>query len=197
MQINGTITNIVPSGSYQSKGGQVFTFQMGIQTQQGAYAGEIGSKSQEYPLAVGQPIMVTVTESPQGTKFKKVNPQYAQQDAQQQQAPPQAPPQGQQAPPVQQQAPATTAPSRNQSIERQCAVKAACILLAGSGADAEAVVFAAERFTYFFESGKAMLRCSIAYATPQNNRKKQEKPCPNQNQNDSFSFCRCYHVASL
>ena len=51
-------------------------------------------------------------------------------------------------------------PQRNTglSIERQSAIKSACSLLAGTNADLEEVVKTAERFTYFYESGKAPIQ---------------------------------------
>ena len=92
MQHTGTITNIVPTqqGGYQSQGGYVYTFMMSIQTDAGVIQGEIGSKTQLYPLGCGSPINVEVTQTEHGLKFKKINPQYAGQQGQpQSQAPPQ------------------------------------------------------------------------------------------------------------
>lgn len=77
MQISGTILSIVPDGGYQSQQGYVYTFQMGINTPAGVYTGQIGSKTQAYPLAVGQSIVVDMTNSNKGVRFKKINPQYA------------------------------------------------------------------------------------------------------------------------
>lgn len=89
-QIQGTIVSVVPTQSvgYQIKNGYIYTFDMSIQTPQGVMTGEIGSKSQIYPLALGQQIIVEQTDSGQGVKFKKINPQY--QPPQHQQAPQQA-----------------------------------------------------------------------------------------------------------
>ncbi len=87
MQKQGTITNVVSDGGYNGTGGYVWTFQMTIQCQDGVFTGQIGSKSQTYPLTIGQPITVEMTQTEHGARFKKINPQYAQQN--QQQAPPQ------------------------------------------------------------------------------------------------------------
>ncbi len=90
----GTITNLMPTvdGGYQSQNGWIYTFDISIQTQQGLVTGEIGAKSQAYPLNVNDQINFEVTNTNQGVKIKKVNPQYAQG------APPINQPQGQ-APP--------------------------------------------------------------------------------------------------
>ncbi len=100
--INGTITSIVPDGGYDSRNGPVYTFQMTIQTNGGEQiTAQIGSKTQIYPIAVGQPIAVELTNTQHGPRFKKFNPQYAQQGQQQQQAsqnPQQAPQQPAQGP---------------------------------------------------------------------------------------------------
>lgn len=82
MQIQGNITNIVSDGGYNTDNGYVYTFQMGIQTPMGVYTGQIGAKTQIYPLGVGQPIIVDMTESQHGTRFKKVNPKFAGQSPQ-------------------------------------------------------------------------------------------------------------------
>ncbi len=91
MQVEGTIQNLVASGGYQGQHGYIWTFTMTIQTSNGPMTGEIGSKSQVYPLVVGASIMVEVSNDQNGQKFKKVNPKYANQNQQQtnQQAPPQ------------------------------------------------------------------------------------------------------------
>lgn len=77
MQKTGTITGIQPDGGYQSQNGYINTFQMKIQCDDGEFIGQIGSKSQIYPLAIGQPISVTVTNTEHGVRFKKFNPQYS------------------------------------------------------------------------------------------------------------------------
>lgn len=88
MQLTGQITNVNPSGGYQhTTAGYIYTFQMTIQCADGPHTGEIGSKTEIYPIAVGQEISVEMTNSPHGPKFKKFNPQYPQNT---QQAPPQA-----------------------------------------------------------------------------------------------------------
>ncbi len=80
MQVTGTIQSVFATqeGGYQpNQGDYVYTFNMGIDTPQGPMTGVIGSKSQPYPLAVGQPITVDVRQTDRGPKFKKINPQYA------------------------------------------------------------------------------------------------------------------------
>ena len=75
--ITGTIANIVSDGGYQSQNGYIYTFQMTIQGQNGSATGQIGSKSEVYPVAVGQQISVEMTETEHGVRFKKHNAQYA------------------------------------------------------------------------------------------------------------------------
>lgn len=91
MQLTGTITNIVSSGGYQGKYGYVYNFQMTIQCADGPHTGEIGSKTEIYPMNTGQEIVVEMTNSQHGPKFKKLDPNYNQGQPQNtQQAPPQA-----------------------------------------------------------------------------------------------------------
>ena len=86
MQISGTISNVVPDGGYNGTNGYISTFQMTIQCQDGkTFTGQIGSKSQTYPVGVGQPITVELTNTQHGVRFKKINPQYQQQQQQYQQ----------------------------------------------------------------------------------------------------------------
>ncbi len=92
-QRTGNITEIQPLGGYQSQGGYIYTFQMRVQCPDGEVVGEIGSKSQVYPLSVGQQIIVNVTQTQHGIKLKKINPDQAQQGQQYSQP---APQQGQQ-----------------------------------------------------------------------------------------------------
>ncbi len=82
MQKTGTIAQIVPDGGYQSQRGYIYTFQMTIQCPDGTFEGQIGSKSEQYPLSVGQEIIVDMTNTQHGVRFKKINPQYAGQNAQ-------------------------------------------------------------------------------------------------------------------
>lgn len=77
MQKTGTITNIAPDGGYPSQNGYINTFQMTIQCPDGVFTGQIGSKSQTYPLAIGSSISVEVTNTEHGVRFKRFNPQYA------------------------------------------------------------------------------------------------------------------------
>ncbi len=91
MQNTGTITSVTPTqeGGYQSQNGYIYTFVMQIQTDAGMIQGEIGSKTQLYPLGCGSPISVEVTQTEHGLKFKKFNPQYAGQSHQSYNPPPQ------------------------------------------------------------------------------------------------------------
>ncbi len=76
--ISGIIKSIVPDGGYQSQHGYIYNFQMTIQNASGILTqGQIGSKSQAYPIPIEQPINVEVSNSQEGLKFKKYNPQYA------------------------------------------------------------------------------------------------------------------------
>ena len=78
MNVQGQITSIVPDGGYQGTNGYISTFQMTIQAPDGLHTGQIGSKSQTYPIAIGEQIAVTVTNTQHGVRFKKFNPQYQQ-----------------------------------------------------------------------------------------------------------------------
>ncbi len=93
MQVTGTIRSVYATqeGGYQSsQGNYIYTFDMAIDTPQGPMNGVIGSKTQPYPIASGQPITVEVSQTNRGPKFKKINPQYAgQQQGGQRQGPPQ------------------------------------------------------------------------------------------------------------
>ena len=115
MQKTGTIANIIPTqqGGYQGAGGWVYTFMMTIDCPDGQFTGEIGSRTQPYPLGEGQSILVEMSEGQYGPKFKKINPQYAgQQGGQSQQSynpPPQAPRQEQSYTPPPQGAPPASA----------------------------------------------------------------------------------------
>ncbi len=66
------------TGGYQSKQGWIYTFIVTIQTNEGQVTGEIGSKTEQYPLGVDDEINFTFTKDEYGYKFKKVNPQYPQ-----------------------------------------------------------------------------------------------------------------------
>ncbi|KKN07448.1 hypothetical protein LCGC14_1066740 [marine sediment metagenome] len=70
------------TGGYQSKQGWIYTFIVTIQTNEGQVTGEIGAKTEQYPLGVDNEINFTFTKDEYGYKFKKVNPQYAQGDSQ-------------------------------------------------------------------------------------------------------------------
>ncbi|MGR3292519.1 MAG: hypothetical protein ACUZ9M_00720 [Candidatus Scalindua sp.] len=91
MTKTGKIIGVTPDGGYQGKKGYIYTFQMTVQCPDGQVTGQIGSKSQTYPLVVGNDIMVEVTNTEHGVRLKKVNPQYAEQQPTTQQPPPQSP----------------------------------------------------------------------------------------------------------
>ena len=79
MQITGRITGVQPTqrGGYQGRNGYIYTFDMAIDGPNGQIVGEIGSKSQQYPLTVGDEITVDVKQDGQyGNKFKSVNPKF-------------------------------------------------------------------------------------------------------------------------
>ena len=103
MQITGNIANIQPTGGYQPKDPSFsyqYTFNMTINTAQGPVTGQISSISQQYPMQIGETIVVESKNSQHGVKFQKINPQYqqggGQPQGQQQQGQPQGQPQGQQ-----------------------------------------------------------------------------------------------------
>ena len=82
----GIIKGIQPNGGYQSQNGYINTSMMTIEVVgEGQITGEIGSKSQPYPMNVGEEISFEFKNTTHGTKIKKVNPQYAQGDSQGQQ----------------------------------------------------------------------------------------------------------------
>lgn len=78
MQKTGTIRSIQPNGGYQSANGYISTFMMTLQTDEGQITGEIGSKSEIYPMNPNDQITVEIKNTNHGVKFKKINPQYAQ-----------------------------------------------------------------------------------------------------------------------
>ena len=77
---------------YQTPNGYICTFDMTIMTDAGPITGEIGSKSQVYPLAAGAEITVEMTSSQHGMRFKRQNLKFAGQQPQGRQMP-QNPPQ--------------------------------------------------------------------------------------------------------
>ena len=74
MNLQGTIKSVTPDGGYQGPNGWIYTYQMTINAADGPHTAEIGSKSEHYPLDVGDPNAVTVTETQHGVRFKKFNP---------------------------------------------------------------------------------------------------------------------------
>ena len=85
---NGTIARVEPiigqngPAGYQGRNGWIYIFNIAIDTPTGQVTGEIGSKSQVYPLQAGSTISFIVENSPHGVKIRRKDPQYAQQDAQ-------------------------------------------------------------------------------------------------------------------
>ena len=75
--ISGTIKNIEPDGGYQGQNGYIYTFQLTIRDGNKEATGQIGSKSQTYPVKVGEQISVEMTDTEHGVRFKKYNAQYA------------------------------------------------------------------------------------------------------------------------
>jgi len=166
MQLQGTILSITKykdsTGQdclgYEGPNGFIYTHKMLIRTPQGDYEGQIGSKAEQYPLAVGSPITVEVTQDQHGTKFKKINPQFArQQPRQQPQAQPQIQPQRQPAP----QQPKQQAPQSNDQtviICRQNAVKSVCMALANQDYKfselSDLIIDNAEKVAYWTLTGK-------------------------------------------
>ena len=75
--ISGKITRIVPQGGYNGRNGYIYTFDMTVQCAEGTVTGEIGSKSEVYPLVVGDSITVEASQSDHGPRLKKINPEYS------------------------------------------------------------------------------------------------------------------------
>ena len=82
----GIIKAIQPDGGYSAKTPQgpmyIYQYQMTIEVPgEGQVTGEIGSKSDPYPMQVNEEITFEIkldARATTGKKFKKVNPQYAQ-----------------------------------------------------------------------------------------------------------------------
>ena len=84
--ISGQITNIQPDGSFQGSHGMLYCWVMTVQDANGQqHTAGIRSKTQSYPLGVGSPINVDLSQTDRGPLFKKINPQ--QQQPMQYQAP--------------------------------------------------------------------------------------------------------------
>ena len=150
MNQTGRIQSIVPDGSYQGQHGKIWTHQMAILTADNQqYVGQIGSKTEVYPLAPGNEISVTITDGQHGRRFKKYDPQRVQQDQQQAQQGTQQPAQG--PPPA-----PRPVNSVNTSIERQCAFKSACTW-GQEHADGDDVMNLAVRGLFFIQTGKVDL----------------------------------------
>lgn len=72
-------TFVLSSAAGPAAGQTMYCFDMAIQTDNEMLIGTINSKSEVYPMAQGDEINVEVTTNAYGKKFKKVNPQYAEQ----------------------------------------------------------------------------------------------------------------------
>ena len=144
--VTGQITSIQPTNGYQSQNGWIYTFDMVVQTPQGLAAGEIGSKSQVYPLTTGQEITVEKYTHANKPKLKKINPQYQQQNAQQQ-------PPAQGGPPAQ----SSAAPNKDRIIATQVVFKA---LVERSGEVDENVLITNVDMIMRVGSGQALPRMS-------------------------------------
>ena len=76
MNKTGQIAGIIKKGGYQGRNGYIHTFNMTITFPDGQQVGEIGSKSENYPMNVGDEILVQITSDQHGTKFIRQNPAY-------------------------------------------------------------------------------------------------------------------------
>ena len=156
MQVQGTIYSVTPTGGYESQNGYIWTFEMVVNGPNGQIHGEIGAKSEQYPIVPGQPILVdSYLDKANKPRLKKINPKFVNQLPSQALQPPTMPTVN--VPPQPTYTPVKQADGRNQSIERQSAIKSACALLAGTNADLEEIVAAAYRFTHFYETGKPQI----------------------------------------
>ncbi len=77
MTKTGQIAGIMKKGGYQGRNGYIHTFNMTVTFPDGQQVGEIGSKSENYPMNVGDEILVEITSDQHGTKFTRQNPDYA------------------------------------------------------------------------------------------------------------------------
>lgn len=73
----GKIISLQPTAEvgYQSKDpkiGYIYTFNMSVQCPDGVVTGEIGSKTQVYPMKVGDEIKVEVNQTNYGVRLKKI-----------------------------------------------------------------------------------------------------------------------------
>jgi len=119
---------------------------MAVATPSGTYMGQIGAKTKTYPLGVGQPITVEVTQTDKGVRLKKINPGFAghQPQPQQQQAVPPVPPTQ---PPVMSMPQVQTSDPTRESIEKQkCLDIAERFVSKTPDATVTDVISAAERF---------------------------------------------------
>ena len=117
MERTGTIVSVLPDGGYQNQNGYIHTFVMTIQCADGQFSGQIGSKSQVYPLALNAPISVVETLFNGEIRFKKFDPKYGAPQQTQQQAPQQQPQGSPQA--AQQPAQPNKAPQRDYNKENR------------------------------------------------------------------------------
>ena len=77
--VSGKIERLAPTadGGYNGSHGYVWTFDMTIRSAEGTVSGEIGTKTQNYPLNIGDPITVEAKQTEHGPRLTKINPQYS------------------------------------------------------------------------------------------------------------------------
>ena len=77
--VSGKIERLAPTadGGYNGSHGYVWTFDMTVRSAEGTVSGEIGSKTQNYPLNIGAEITVEAKQTEHGPRLKKINPQYS------------------------------------------------------------------------------------------------------------------------
>lgn len=192
MIINGTITQVgqpsEPSGQYQVRYQDIIiTDQKG-----GEWPGRIGSKR---GYQVNTPISVTVEDKDDGeggtyNYFRKYNPQYPDQTAPQTVGGYPKLPRGKQAPQQAAERPKSENKqydTRNTSIERQAAFKAACEYCGRKSLEPDAVVKLARAGHYFIKTGNDVN--DISNYEP-NSEEEPETSCESQDDNldDNLPF---------
>ena len=83
--INGKITAVQPTGSYDNQYGTIFTTALTVQCIDGTFTGEIGSKEPWNTNTVGTDITLEIWKDKKGRiKLKRFDPKYANQQQGQQ-----------------------------------------------------------------------------------------------------------------
>ena len=77
--VTGKIERLAPTadGGYNGSHGYVYTFDMTVRCAEGTVSGEIGTKSEKYPLNLGDSITVEAKQTEHGPRLTKINPQYS------------------------------------------------------------------------------------------------------------------------